>query len=135
MLIVTQTRLVQRSQRINSNLVMPISSPCQKTPKLLYGIEFSTWMEKKVTLRFKPFLVVFHLSKLLIPGVRIQMQMYFNNHSMWSVVYGGARPLRLTEADVNVRLFLAQVRFTPSIYRELEDDMKTGIVSYPTVRG
>jgi len=90
---------------------------------------------KKVTLRFKPFLEVFHLSKLLIPGVQIEMQMYFNNHSMWSVVYGGARTLRLTEADVNVRLFLAQVRVTPSIYRELVDDMKTGIVSYPTVRG
>ena len=30
---------------------------------------------KKVTLRFKPFLEVFHLSKLLIPGVQIQMQM------------------------------------------------------------
>ena len=32
-------------------------------------------------------------------------------------------------------IFLAQVRLTPSIYRELVDDMKTGIVSYPTVRG
>jgi len=63
------------------------------------------------------------------------MQMYFNNHSMWSVVYGDGRTLRLTEANVNVRLFLAQVRVTPSIYRELVDDMKTGILSYPTVRG
>ena len=89
---------------------------------------------KRVTLRFKPFLEVFHLSKLLIPGVQIQMQMYFNNPSLWSVVYGGARALRLTEADVNVRLFLAQVRVTPSVYRELMESMKTGIVSYPTVR-
>jgi len=89
---------------------------------------------KRVTLRFKPFLEVFHLSKLLIPGVQIQMQMYFNNPSLWSVVYGGARSLRLTEVDVNVRLFLAQVRVTPSVYRELMESMKTGIVSYPTVR-
>ena len=89
---------------------------------------------KRVTLRFKPFLEVFHLSKLLIPGIQIQMQLYFNNPSMWSVVYGGARTLRLTEADVNVRLFLAQVRVTPSIYRELMEKMKTGIVNYPTVR-
>ena len=89
---------------------------------------------KRVTLRFKPFLEVFHLSKLLIPGVQIQMQMYFNNPSLWSVVYGGARSLRLTEADVNVRLFLAQVRVTPSVYRELMESMKTGIVNYPTVR-
>jgi len=62
------------------------------------------------------FLEVFHLSKLLIPVVQIQMQMYFNNHFMRSVVYGGGRTLRLTEADVNVRLFLAQVRVTHSIY-------------------
>jgi len=89
---------------------------------------------KRVTLRFKPFLEVFHLSKLLIPGVQLQMQMYFNNPSLWSVVYGGARSLRLTEADVNVRLFLAQVRVTPSVYRELMESMKTGIVNYPTVR-
>jgi len=86
---------------------------------------------KKVTLRFKPFLEVFYLSKLLIPGMQIQVQMYFNNHFIWSVVYAGANTLRLTEADVNVRLFLAQVRITPSIYREFVVDMKTGIVSYP----
>ena len=91
---------------------------------------------KKVTLRFKPFLEVIHLSKLLIPGVQIQMQIYFNNHSMWSVVYAGVNTLRLTEGNVNLRLFLAQVRVTPSIYRELVDDMKTGIVSYKqSVRG
>ena len=68
---------------------------------------------KKVTPRFKPFPEVFHLSKFLIPGVQIQMQMYFNNHSMWSVVYGGGRTLRLAEGDVNMILFLAQVRVTP----------------------
>jgi len=54
---------------------------------------------------------------------------------MWSVVYGVGRTLRLLEADVNVRFFLAQVRVTPSIYRELVEDMKTGLVSYLTVRG
>ena len=33
---------------------------------------------KKVALRFKPFLEVFHLSKHLVPGVQIQIEMYFN---------------------------------------------------------
>lgn len=30
----------------------------------------------KIVLKFKPYLEVFHLSKLLVPGVQIQIQMY-----------------------------------------------------------
>ena len=92
---------------------------------------------KKVTLRFKPFLEVFHLNKLLIPGIQIQINMYFNPTDIWSMVYGGARTLRLTEDDVRVNLYLAQVRVTPSIYLELTDSISAGkqVVSYPTVRG
>ena len=37
---------------------------------------------KAVTMRFKPYLEVFHLSKLLVPGVQIQMDMYFNAPSL-----------------------------------------------------
>jgi len=40
---------------------------------------------KSVTLRFKPYLEVFHLSKLLVPGVQIQMDMYFNAPQMWTI--------------------------------------------------
>ena len=32
---------------------------------------------KRVTLRFRPYLEVFHLSKLLVPGVQIQIDMYW----------------------------------------------------------
>ena len=47
-----------------------------------------------------------------------------------------SRTLRLQQGDVNVRLFLAQVRVTPSVHREIVDDMKGGkIATYPTVRG
>lgn len=59
---------------------------------------------KKVTLRFKPYLEVFHLSKLLVPGVQIQIDMYFNSPAVWTMRWDGARTLRLTEADVNVVL-------------------------------
>ena len=72
---------------------------------------------KKVTLRFKPFLEVFHLSKLLVPGVQIQMEMYFNDPDMWTIRWTGADSLRLTEAEVNVRFFLCQVKVKSSIYR------------------
>ena len=91
----------------------------------------------KVTLRFRPYLEVLNLSKLLVPGVQIQIDMYFNNPDLWTIRWHGADNLRLTQPDVDVRLFLAQVRVTPSVYREIMDDMKSGgkIASYPTVRG
>ena len=91
----------------------------------------------KVTLRFKPYLEVFHLSKLLVPGVQIQIDMYFNNPNLWTIRWHGASTLRLTQADVDVRLFLAQVRVTSSVYLEIMDDLKSGgkIAAYPTVRG
>ena len=91
----------------------------------------------RVAMRFRPYLEVFHLSKLLVPGVQIQIDMYFNNPDLWSIRWAGADALRLTQADVDVRLFLAQVRVTPSVYRELMDDMKSGgkVAAYPTVRG
>jgi len=91
---------------------------------------------KSVTLRFKPYLEVFHLSKLRVPGVQIQMDMYFNVPQMWTIQWAGTDTLRLTEADVKVRLFLSQVRVTPSVYREIMSDMNGGkVVTYPTVRG
>jgi len=91
---------------------------------------------KAVTLRFKPYLEVFHLSKLLVPGVQIGIDMYFNAPQMRTIQWAGADTLRLTEADVKVRLFLSQVRVTPSMYREIMSDMQGGkVVTYPTVRG
>ena len=92
---------------------------------------------KRVTLRFKPYLEVFHLSKLLVPGVQIQIEMYFNPPAMWTVRWAGAGTLRLTEADVSVRLNLCQVRVTPSIYMGLMNELTRGkkVATYPTVRG
>ena len=92
---------------------------------------------KRVTLRFKPYLEVFHLSKLLVPGVQIQIEMYFNPPAMWTVRWAGANTLRLTEADVSVRLNLCQVRVTPSIYIGLMNELTRGkkVATYPTVRG
>ena len=50
--------------------------------------------------------------------------------------WAGANTLRLTEADVDVRLILAQVRVAPSVYREIMSDLKSGkVVTCPTVRG
>ena len=57
---------------------------------------------KKVTLRFKPFLEVFNLSKLLVPGVQIEMEMYFNDPAVWSMRWDGTSTLILPEGNVNV---------------------------------
>ena len=49
----------------------------------------------RVTLRFRPYLEVFHLSKLLVPGVQIQIDMYFNDPTMWTIRWAGANTLPL----------------------------------------
>ena len=91
---------------------------------------------KRVALKLKPYLEVFNLSKLLIPGVQIQIDMYFNSPDVWTIRYDGARTLRLTQADMNVRLILAQVKVTSSVNRDIVNYLKSGkVASYPTVRG
>ena len=91
---------------------------------------------KNVTLRFRPYLEVFHLSKLLVPGIQIQINMYFNNPNVWTIRWHGGNTLRLQEADVKVKLILAQVKMATSIHREIANDMKSvRVTTYPTVRG
>ena len=44
--------------------------------------------------------------------------------------------LRLTNADIDVKLILAQVKVAPSLHREIANGLKSGqIATYPTVRG
>ena len=83
-----------------------------------------------------PHIEVFHLNKLLVPNVKIGIQMYFNPPTLWTLRYTGAIAYRLEAADIKVKLYLCQVRLNPSVYRELMSDMSSGnrVVSYPTVR-
>ena len=83
-----------------------------------------------------PHIEVFHLNKLLVPNVKIGIQMYFNSPALWTLRYTGAVSYRLHQDDIKVKLYLCQVRLNPSVYRELMDDMTDGkrVVSYPTVR-
>ena len=49
--------------------------------------------------------------------------------------FAGAKALRLRQEDVKVKLYLAQVTVTESIYRDLRNSMLEGkTVTYPTVR-
>ena len=91
---------------------------------------------QKVILRMKPYLEVFHLNKLLVPGVQIQIQLYLNPAKVWSMKHGGGRTIRnLTSDDISITLFLNQKKVEPSVYRGLMTQF-TGPrkVTYPTVR-
>ena len=90
----------------------------------------------RVILRFKPYLEVFNLSKLLVPGVQMQIQMYLNSHEIWSQTHARARHVRdITADDLKVTLFLCQKKVEPSVYRSLMTQF-TGSkkVTYPVVR-
>lgn len=90
----------------------------------------------RVVMKFKPYLEVFHLSKLLVPGVQIQIQMHLNSPTIWGMKHGGDRELKaLTAEDISVKLFLNQKKVEPSVYRGLMTQF-TGPkkVTYPTVR-
>ena len=75
---------------------------------------------------FVPHIEVFHLSKLLIPGVQISIKMYFNSPAFWSMRYTGAVALRLQEEDIKVKLYLCQVKVNDSVYRELMSTVESG---------
>ena len=96
--------------------------------------EFSGGVSK--VLSFVPHIEVFHLSKLLIPGVQISIKLYFNSPDFWSMRYTGAVALRLQEADIKLKLYLCQVKVNDSVYRELMSTVESGrqMVAYPTVR-
>ena len=83
-----------------------------------------------------PYIEVFHLNKLLVPNVKIGIQMYFNPPEVWTMRYTGAVAYRIQQEDIKIKLYLCQVRLNPSVYRELMSEMSSGrrVVSYPTVR-
>ena len=88
----------------------------------------------RVKLRFKPSNEVFHLSKLLLPGVQIQMQFYFNPPTIF--LNGVALQGRMTADDVKMTLYLCQVTLNPGSYASTERDLTAKkLAKYPTVRG
>ena len=92
----------------------------------------------KEVLRFKPYLEVFQLSKLLVPGVQIQIQMYLNSREIWSQKHGGGRHIRdITADDLKITLFLNQNKVLPSVYRGLLNQFQKSSSKkavYPTTR-
>ena len=92
---------------------------------------------KKVVFRFKPYLEVFHLSKLLMPGMQIQIQMYLNSREICSQKHGGARHIWDITADyLKMTLFLNQKKVLPPVYRGLMIQFQKGSkkAMYPVTR-
>lgn len=84
-------------------------------------------------LRFRPTLEVFNLSKLLVPGVQIDMSLYFNSPDLFLIGHHEAG--RLNPADVKVKFYMCTLRLNPGVYLKLENEMKSPVpASYPTVR-
>ena len=77
--------------------------------------------------QFKPYLEVFKLSKLLVPGVQLQIQLYLNSLEIWSQKHGGARHIRdISTNDLKMTLFLNQKKVLPSVYRGLLNQFQKG---------
>lgn len=88
---------------------------------------------KTAIMRFKPNLEVFHLNKAIMPGVQIDISMYFNSPDVF--LNGHTEAGRLQADDVKVRFYLCTLRLNPSVYLKLEKEMKGDVpVTYPTVR-
>ena len=89
---------------------------------------------KTHVLVFKPHVEVFHLSKLLVPRVQINIQMYLNSPDLFLDGVGLAG--QLTSENLKLRMYLCQVRLNEAIYRKLTETIQVDrhIASYPTVR-
>ena len=96
--------------------------------------EYGKYVDKTHVLRFKPMIEVFHLSKLLVPGVQMGIQLFFNTPNFFTIQYRGADVMRLHVDDIKIKLLLCQVELNQDLYRSLAQSMTRQIVSYPTVR-
>ena len=96
--------------------------------------EYGEYAGKTHVLRFKPYIEVFHLSKLLVSGAQMGIQLYFNSPDFFMVRYRGTDTLRLQATDIKVKLLWCQVQVNENLHRDLALKMERGVVSYPTVR-
>ena len=113
---------------------LALSSNQQASVKLRKAEQSNYTDGKRHVPRFTPHIEVFHLSKLLVPGVQTGIQMYFNSPNLF--LNGVNVAGRLTHKDIKVRMYLCQVRLNPSVYQELMTTMNVNrsIVAYPAVR-
>lgn len=74
-------------------------------------------------LRFKPLLQAFQPSKVLVPGVQINIQFYMNPPPIF--FDGVDQVSRMVPEDVKVRIHFCQLRLNESVYRGLTTQIAT----------
>lgn len=97
--------------------------------------EIAKLRDKSRFYKFKPFNEVFYMSKLLVPGVPLNIQLFFHNPNFFMVRHRGTDVCRLQKEDVTVSFMLCTVTLLPSLERELALKQTKSPVSYPLVRG
>ena len=97
--------------------------------------ELDKWTgNQKHVLRMKPFLDVFHMGKVMVPGVQFSIQFYLNEPKLF--LDAVARQGRITQDDIKMRFYLCTLRLNDDVFRGLMQRMNVSrsIATYPTLR-
>ena len=94
-----------------------------------------------VRLIMRPYLPAFHTSKIMVPGVEMNFELYFNSPDFYtfSTLTSGTdvkRYVQLQEQDVDITFHLCRLSLNPDVYASLEGQRKLQkqVVKYPVVR-
>ena len=80
-----------------------------------------------VRLVMRPYLPAFHMGKVMVPGVEMNLELYFNSPDFytWATLHDGTkRYVQLREQDVNITFHLCRLSFNPDVYESLESQRK-----------
>ena len=77
----------------------------------------------------QPYLPAFHTGKVMVPGVEMNLELYFNSPDFYtfSTLTSGTgvkRYVQLREQDVNITFDLCRLSFNPDVYASLESQRK-----------
>ena len=110
----------------NSNLLKTLTTP-------FYG-------NNVVRLIMRPYLPVFHTGKVMVPGVEMNFELYFNSPNFYTFATltsstGVKNYVRLREQDVDITLHLCTLSLNPDVYQSLESQRKLQkqVAKYPVV--
>ena len=87
----------------------------------------------------QPYLPAFHTGKVMVPGVEMNLEFYFNSPDFYtfSTLTSGTgvkRYVQLREQDVNITFDLCRLSFNPDVYASLESQRKIQQGSGPSNR-
>ena len=92
-----------------------------------------------VRLIMRPYLHVFHMGKIMVPGVEMNFELHFNSPDFytWATRNDGTKQyVQLREKDEDDTFHLCRLSLNPDVYTSLEGERKLRkeVVKYPVVR-